>query len=103
MPKPKREPAENTDVPRFIALCGDEYVDADDDLDELLRVLAELVDPNEPEDVAVWCGHRIAGIVRSDGTIHRFDFDTAHRFDFDTAPPTPKPTQKPAKRTRRPP
>ena len=89
-----KEPSENQSEPRYIALCGDEYVEADDDLSGLLGILVSLIDPDgEPEDVCVWDGHRIAAAVRADGTVHTFEPAPA------PAPAVPKP----AKRTRTPP
>jgi len=84
-------PQDNNSAPRFIALCFDEYVDADYNLDELLRVLADLADANDPEDVAIWDGHRLAAVVRGDGTVTRFD-----------APETPQATPEPRSANGRP-
>ena len=94
MPKGK-VPTDNTDEPRYTALsCDGEFVDADDNLDELVRVLAELVDANDGEDLVVWRGQTVAAVIQSSGQVTRFEAEAA-------APPPAG--RKPAKRTRTPP
>jgi hypothetical protein len=52
----------------YVALVGRDYVESSDNLDDLLALLAETVDPTVPEDVAVWHGGRVLVVVRSDGS-----------------------------------
>jgi hypothetical protein len=86
--KPKREPAENLNEPRFVALSADgEFVDGDDDLDELCRVLAELVDANDAEDLVIWRGQTVAAVIQNSGQVTRFDAPSP--------PPDPKPAGRP--------
>ncbi len=93
--KPNREPSENLSEPAYVALSADgEFIDADDSLDELVRVLAELADPNDQEDVVIWHGHRVAAVIQCDGRVTRFDAPPA-------APP-PSPAPKPARKSKPP-
>lgn len=54
----------------FVALAGDDFLDADDDLNNLIAQLS--IDRGD-HDVAVWdCFDSLAAVLLSDGTIHRF-------------------------------
>jgi hypothetical protein len=54
---------------QYAAFVGLSFVEADDDLNELLRVVRELHDTHSDEDVVVWRDlHRIAAIIHHDGT-----------------------------------
>jgi hypothetical protein len=55
------EPGLNQGTPRYTALSGDDYLDAGDDLHELLDELADTAG-----DVAVWDSHRgtLAAVIR---------------------------------------
>jgi len=66
---------QESDGPRYVAVAGiEEIVEASDNLDQLLAVLAEIVSPDAEEDVVVWLdGWRVVAVVLADGTIHRFD------------------------------
>ena len=69
-----RGPAENTHEPAYVALTNDgEFVDADDDLAELARVLSALMDSDDEEDLVIWAGATVAAVIQSDGTVTRFD------------------------------
>jgi hypothetical protein len=88
------KPTDNEHCPRFVAYSGpDTYVDAADDLEELLAILRQLADPDEPEDVAVWENDcRLVAVVLGDGHVVRFD---------DRKQAAPRPNHRANGRTRR--
>ena len=68
------EQRDNTACPRYVAVCGDEYLESDDDLDALLSLLRDLADPDSGEDVCIWRdGIHIAAVVLSSGAVHAFE------------------------------
>ncbi len=57
--------------PVFVALAGDDFLDADDDLDSLIE---QLVSDKADQDVVIWdTFDNVAAVVLCDGTVHRFD------------------------------
>ena len=59
-----------TACPVYVALIADDFLDASDDLDELLE---QLVADKADQDVAVWDNmDSLVAVVLSGGTVHRF-------------------------------
>jgi hypothetical protein len=60
----------NESVPEYIALCGESYVESDDDLAGLVRLLTEeIVSADSDQDVVVWHGGAVAAVLQSDGCV----------------------------------
>jgi hypothetical protein len=57
--------------PRYIAFAGgDDFIDADNDLETLI---AQLVADNADQDIAIWDNlDSLVAVVLSDGTVHKF-------------------------------
>jgi hypothetical protein len=55
-------------VTPYVALVGAEFVEAADSLPDLLALLAEVLDPDVDEDVAVWHGGRLVVVLHPDGS-----------------------------------
>ncbi len=53
----------------YIAMVGHEVVEESPNLDELLAVLAEILDDKGPDDVAIWQGQRLLMVLLGDGTV----------------------------------
>ena len=59
-----------TACPQFVALAGEDFIDADNDLDSLIE---QLVADKADQDVAVWDRFdSLAAVVLCDGTVQRF-------------------------------
>jgi hypothetical protein len=77
---PRIAPYENDHCPRYVALIGDDYLAADHDLDELLRLLADLFSPGEGEDYVIWNEMlTVAALLFHDGTTIVFEGQKAQR------------------------
>jgi hypothetical protein len=63
---------DNEHCPRFVALAaGDDYAEADDDLEELI---AELLADDAAEEYVIWKDmDTVAAVVRADGSVLRLD------------------------------
>lgn len=57
----------NETAPRYVALSGESYVEADDNLDALVRIVQELVSPADGLDVVVWRNDAVAAVVLATG------------------------------------
>jgi antitoxin (DNA-binding transcriptional repressor) of toxin-antitoxin stability system len=54
---------------KYVALVGSSFVEADDNLNDLLRAVRQLHDRETGEDVVIWRdGKRIAAVVHHDGS-----------------------------------
>ncbi len=58
----------------YVATCGGEYVEESRDLDGLVGIVREIIDPDGP-DVVISLGGGVAAIVWGDGTCHRLGAD----------------------------
>lgn len=68
-----RRIADNLDCPRYVALVGDSYVEADESLEALIAVVVK-DGRGTDEDAVVWEDwKRVAAVILADGTVHRFD------------------------------
>ncbi len=70
---------DNEACPRFVALVGESYVESDESLDELIRIVAK---EGTGDDVVIWDRWKtVAVVIRPNGEVIRF----------------PEPQPKPAK------
>lgn len=63
---------DNESCPRFVALVGDSYVESDDNLEELIRIMTE-EGKATGEDMVIWDRWKtVAAVIRNTGEVLRF-------------------------------
>lgn len=70
----------------YVALVGTSFVEADDNLNDLMRTLRGMFDPNVGEDVVVWRGlKRVVAILHAGGGETIFERVESRSFYVDVA------------------